>query len=66
LITDIKMPKMDGYELIDALYVKKYRFPIIVCSAGCDLKRIQYEGTVEFISKPYDYNQLLKMVRTAK
>jgi len=65
LVTDISMPNIDGYELIDALYVKKYTFPIIICSTQYDSKKIKYKN-IDFLPKPYDYNELLRIMKTAK
>jgi DNA-binding response OmpR family regulator len=53
LITDINMPKVNGYDLIHKLDTENYQFPILVQSASFDRSRVRYGGTLDFIVKPY-------------
>jgi FixJ family two-component response regulator len=68
LIVDIRMPKMSGLELQARLKEQGCSIPIIFITAHGDARmRIQAmrEGAVEFLSKPFDHQLLLKRVRTA-
>jgi FixJ family two-component response regulator len=69
LIVDIRMPKMSGLELQAKLKEEEEcDVPIIFITAHGDTRmRIQAmrRGAVEFLSKPFDHNVLLKRVRAA-
>jgi FixJ family two-component response regulator len=68
LIVDIRMPRMSGLELQTRLKEDGCNVPIIFITAHGDARmRIQAmrEGAVEFLSKPFDHQLLLKMVRAA-
>jgi FixJ family two-component response regulator len=68
LITDILMPKMSGLELQTMLKDEECDIPIIFITAYGDANmRIQAmrEGAVEFLTKPFDHQLLLKTVRAA-
>ena len=64
LFLDLRMPKMDGYEVIEHIKVKGYPLPkIIVVTASVleeDRSRCKQEGVKYFINKPVDFNQLKK------
>ena len=68
LIVDVRMPKMSGLELQSKLKEEECDVPIIFITAHGDAKmRIQAmrRGAVEFFSKPFDHQLLLKRVRAA-
>ena len=68
LITDILMPKMSGLQLQARLKEEECDIPIIFITAYGDAKtRIQAmrEGAVEFLTKPFDHQLMLKTVRAA-
>src|SRR6201988_413628 len=68
LIVDIRMPKMSGLELQTRLRDEECDIPIIFITAHGDAgMRIQAmrEGAVEFLTKPFDHQLLLKTVRAA-
>ena len=68
LIVDIRMPKMSGLELQAKLREEECNIPIIFITAHGDARmriRAMREGAVEFLSKPFDHQLLLKRVRTA-
>ena len=68
LIVDIRMPKMSGLQLQARLKEEECDIPIIFVTAYGDARlRIQAmrEGAVEFLSKPFDHQLLLKTVRAA-
>ena len=68
LIVDIRMPKMSGLELQARLKQEECNVPIIFITAFDDAEiraQAMTEGAVEFLSKPFDHQLLLKRVRTA-
>ncbi len=68
LITDILVPKMSGLQLQARFKEEKCDIPIIFITAYGDARmRIQAmrEGAVEFFTKPFDHQLLLKTVRAA-
>ena len=65
IIVDIKMPQMNGIELIEKIREINNNVPIIICSAYEGLKTdftIVTSDIVEFLIKPVDINYLSKRV----
>ena len=62
LLLDLRMPKMDGYEVIEHITKKGYPLPkIITVTASVleeDRERCKKLGVKYFINKPVDLNQL--------
>jgi len=68
VLCDIKMPKMDGMELLNAVYDKGIEIPFIMISAHGTIDNAveaTKKGAFDFISKPPDLNRLLVSVRNA-
>jgi FixJ family two-component response regulator len=68
LIVDVRMPKMSGLQLQAKLKEEECNIPIIFITAHGDARmriRAMREGAVEFLSKPFDHQLLLKRVRAA-
>jgi FixJ family two-component response regulator len=66
LIVDVLMPKMSGLELQARLKQQGHNIPIIFITAYDDAEvqaQAMKEGAVEFLSKPFDHQLLLKMLR---
>src|ERR1700723_962580 len=66
LIVDIRMPKISGLELQARLKREECSVPIIFITAFADAEirdKPMKEGAVEFFAKPFDHQQLLKMLR---
>ncbi|MEP1031985.1 response regulator [Ekhidna sp.] len=64
IITDLMMPYMDGFELVDQLKKDKElkKIPVIVVSARTDKKErldLISKGAEDVISKPFDKDELL-------
>jgi len=68
VICDIKMPKMDGVEVLQASKKIKPELPFVMISGHGDLETavntMRY-GAFDYISKPPDLNRLLNTVRNA-
>jgi len=65
---DIKMPKMDGVEVLEAIKKIKPEIPIVMISGHGDLDtavNTMRLGAFDYISKPPDLNRLLNTVRNA-
>jgi FixJ family two-component response regulator len=68
LITDIRMPGMDGLELQRLVRLARAELPIIFITAHHDdeLERRAFaEGADYFIRKPFDAGELLRAARVA-
>jgi two-component system response regulator FixJ len=66
IITDLRMPGMDGIELIRALKGVGCILPVIVITGHADVSRAvdaMKAGAVDFIEKPYESEVILKGVR---
>jgi len=68
VLCDIKMPKMDGVEVLEASKKIKPEIPFIMISGHGDLDtavNTMRLGAFDYISKPPDLNRLLNTVRNA-
>mgnify|MGYP001824070261 CR=1 FL=1 len=68
IFCDIKMPKMDGVEVLEATKKIKPEIPIVMISGHGDLDtavNTMRLGAFDYISKPPDLNRLLNTVRNA-
>jgi len=68
VLCDIKMPKMDGVEVLEAIKKIKPEIPIVMISGHGDLDtavNTMRLGAFDYISKPPDLNRLLNTVRHA-
>jgi two-component system nitrogen regulation response regulator NtrX len=68
VLCDIKMPKMDGVEVLEAARKIKPEIPFIMISGHGDLETAvgtMRAGAFDYISKPPDLNRLLTTVRNA-
>ncbi|MGC6430772.1 MAG: sigma-54-dependent transcriptional regulator [Jejuia sp.] len=68
ILCDIKMPKMDGVEVLEATRKIKPETPIVMISGHGDLDtavNTMRLGAYDYISKPPDLNRLLNTVRNA-
>jgi DNA-binding NtrC family response regulator len=68
VLCDIKMPKMDGVEVLEAVKKIKPEIPFVMISGHGDLEtaiNTMRLGAFDYISKPPDLNRLLNTVRNA-
>lgn len=65
VITDVRMPKMDGLEMVQHLYERKIPFHAVILSGYSEFeyarKAIQY-GVDEYLLKPLDIHDIRKML----
>jgi len=68
LITDVRMPGIDGLELLERLGASHPELPIIVITAHSDLDNAvaAYQGgAFEYLPKPFDIDEAMSLVRKA-
>jgi two-component system response regulator HydG len=61
VLTDVKMPGMDGYQLLEKLHGQDPGLPVIVATAAADLGAAvaaMRAGAEDFVSKPIDFDAL--------
>jgi len=68
LLLDIRMPEMDGLEVLQSLVTKGIKLPVIIITGHGDLpmavKAMKF-GAVDFIEKPFEEDVLVDSVRRA-
>lgn len=68
LLLDIKMPRVDGFELMQRLRERAARLPVIVLS-GSDLQndreRAASLGAIEYVHKSIDYMEFRRALKAA-
>ncbi|MHB9151141.1 MAG: sigma-54-dependent transcriptional regulator [Spirochaetales bacterium] len=68
VVTDLKMPKVSGMELLQHIKRSWQNIPVIIITAHGDISEavtaMQY-GALEFITKPLDLEHLLKLTKNA-
>jgi FixJ family two-component response regulator len=68
VITDVRMPGMDGIELQRRIRLEHPALPVILISAHHNAEILQTaidEGAVDVLYKPFDATELLKLIRSA-
>jgi two-component system nitrogen regulation response regulator GlnG len=68
LITDIRMPGVNGLELLDTIHAAYPQLPVIIITAHSDLGSAvaAYQGgAFEYLPKPFDVDEAVDLVRRA-
>lgn len=68
MILDIKMPKMDGMEVLERVQILAPDLPVVMISGHANIDtavEAVKKGAFDFISKPPDLNRLLITIRNA-
>ncbi|SMO66814.1 DNA-binding transcriptional response regulator, NtrC family, contains REC, AAA-type ATPase, and a Fis-type DNA-binding domains [Saccharicrinis carchari] len=68
VLCDIKMPNMDGMEVLEAIMAKSHDTPVVMISGHGNIDTAVEaikKGAYDFIEKPLDLNRLLVTIRNA-
>lgn len=68
LLTDIRMPDIDGIELLKKIHRDYPNLPVIVMTAHSDLESAVsafHEGAFEYLPKPFDIQEMIALVKRA-
>ncbi len=68
ILCDIKMPKMDGMEVLDKTMIQATDVPVVMISGHGTIEtavEAVKKGAFDFIAKPLDLNRLLVTIRNA-
>lgn len=68
VLCDIKMPRMDGMEVLEKIQTKYEELPVVMISGHGNIETAVEaikKGAYDYISKPLDLNRLLITVRNA-
>jgi two-component system response regulator FixJ len=68
IVTDVRMPGMDGLELQRRLAAMQVHIPVIIMTGHADVAlavEAMKAGAVDFIEKPFDNQALIRAVKSA-
>ncbi len=68
IISDVRMPGMDGLSMLDKVHAKHPDLPVIIITAHSDLDSAvsAYEGgAFEYLPKPFDIDEAVELTRRA-
>lgn len=68
LLTDVRMPDMDGLQLLEKVQQDYPKLPIIVMTAHSDLESAVsafHGGAFEYLPKPFDIKEVIEIVQRA-
>jgi two-component system response regulator FixJ len=68
VVTDMRMPEMNGLELMAAMKARGARLPVVMITAYADVDlavQAMKNGAADFIEKPYRDDELVASVRAA-
>lgn len=68
ILTDIRMPQMDGLTFLEAIHQISPKLPVIVMSAHADLDSVVASlgtGAFEFLPKPFEIDQVEEEIEKA-
>ncbi|MCM8856479.1 MAG: nitrogen regulation protein NR(I) [Candidatus Thiodiazotropha sp.] len=68
VVSDIRMPGMDGLELLELLHARFPGLPVIIMTAHSDLESAvsaYHGGAFEYLPKPFDVDDAVQQIRRA-
>jgi two-component system response regulator FixJ len=68
IVTDVRMPGIDGIEFLRRLKARGFALPVIVMTGHADVPlavEAMKEGAVDFVEKPFDDDLFLATIRLA-
>ena len=69
IVTDVRMPGMDGLELQSKLIERKINLPVIVITGYGDIEmavKAMQNGALDFIEKPFDDKEFIEIINKAQ
>ncbi len=67
IVSDVRMPEIDGIELLHRLKAQQCRFPVLIMTGHGDVPlavEAMKLGAVDFLEKPFDDDLLISMIDT--
>jgi two-component system response regulator FixJ len=68
VVSDVRMPGLDGIELLKRMKARHSAFPIITMTGHGDIPlavEAMKLGAIDFLEKPFEDDRLIKMIETA-
>lgn len=65
VLLDLMMPVMDGKQLVEEMRRREIAVPVVLLSAGRELRKVAAELNLPAVEKPFDLDELLDKVRAA-
>lgn len=68
IVSDFRMPGIDGLQLLDALHTRGVRLPLVMMTAHGEVPiavRAMRSGAIDFLEKPFEQQQLLDAIGRA-
>ncbi len=68
ILTDVRMPGIDGFEFLESIKTKHPDLPIIIMTAHSDLQSAvgaYQKGAFEYLPKPFDVNEAVELAKRA-
>lgn len=68
IITDVRMPGMDGFEFLEKVQTQHPELPVIVMTAHSDLDNAVHAyqgGAFEYLPKPFDVEEAVELTKRA-
>ena len=68
VVSDVRMPGIDGIELLKRLKTQRSRFPILIMTGHGDVPlavEAMKLGAMDFLEKPFEHDRLVAMIESA-
>jgi two-component system response regulator FixJ len=68
VVSDVRMPGLDGIELLKRMKAARSRFPIVIMTGHGDVPlavEAMKQGAVDFLEKPFEDDRLIGMIEAA-
>ena len=68
VVSDVRMPGLDGIELLKRMKADQSKFPIVIMTGHGDVPlavEAMKQGAVDFLEKPFEDDRLIGMIETA-
>jgi len=68
ILTDVRMPGMDGFEFLESIKAEHPNLPIIIMTAHSDLQSAvgaYQKGAFEYLPKPFDVDDAVELTKRA-